>query len=289
MLNPNLVSSVTVDSKGYRMVLHPEHVLAGKPIHIFGFGIENAPGMRIEIRFKLPVYTPEAWHRDPEPWLDEIRDARGVYPMQVLVNGEEYESKEWNPQYEVKTPVGLVGLRACKSGNAAYWEYRCIGGKTFAAALHEAAAKSNDPLACPVVAHYNIHWIVNPACGVRPQLPGRDELIPSRELDKAAEIILAEALKVLREDYAKCVTCVPVYGTTERHYGNVFGFLKSDGPRSPVDMGLAILRAFGWQTHEFIDPATFTYSLGHDDSYTDMSYIAMYCRAAYPHPRTRPR
>lgn len=265
LLDKTLVAWVLIQSKDWAVLLHPEKVLAGKPINIQPPS-HQGPGLRLDLQFKKTVALKE--------WQAQIESARGAYPMKVTLNGHELPIKTWDPELEITTSVGRIGIRRTQNDHSHYntrrrmpiWEHRRMEHDThFYDALVLAAKRMPKPvLAAEMISEYGWYWQVDSASGVRPKLPDRSSLIPSVELNTAAEILMRAVYSHLDGLITHALTNIPDY------------FANTHGPeqwRKQVhkDLGLAqtlyedSLRAYGWRKIEVTDYAS-AYVYNNDDS-----------------------
>jgi len=197
ILSDEFIEGVEYQSLGagnWSMKLTSE-VLEGGPIEVTDMdNSEGRTGMTIILQL----------NKNQEVQESMIQNARELYPFKLTMqdrNGsrEILAKKLWEPTIVLKTTVGTVEvkLRTGHDGGAAViWEYRAIGSKAFTNALAKAVNKSTHPLiAASLFNNINgsarsFSWIVDPASGVRPKLPDRNELVDDRSLGKAAEVIV---------------------------------------------------------------------------------------------------
>ncbi len=231
LMSKDVAAPVVIQSKGWKITLAPERVLAKKPVAIESGSVHT--GMAIEIVMANTIDLAES-----------VEEARGYYPYAVTFNGKPLPVTAWQPEIELGTPVGKVGLRArgpYAPSHAAIWEWRRIDGKAFERALEKATA--GDDLREAIFNRYNIHWIVDPRCGVTPKLPDRNDLSENAALNAAARVTLDVAADYFLAE-GKAITAYWPDSLPRR----------LDGPAwidTPV--GHAVLRQLGWRPAKWED------------------------------------
>lgn len=150
------------------------------------------------------------------PWInqDMIVEARAQYPYGVFYT-EGDKTVELLPRtfgsglIAIETPVGKVEwempyAEGYRHGRAS-WEYVPFFSNHLTRAL-EAAAQVHPLSALAEIAAHSLNiWYVDPACGVRPQLPERSELIDDDALRSATQVVVdcvvSDMLARAKEDF----------------------------------------------------------------------------------------
>ena len=197
ILRPEYCEKVTYRSKNWEMTLTPDDLTRAQAnVKYFEWDI---PGMTITI-----ILTPKADFATKE----SIQRARGRYPMNVtwcsIPGGEIAVTTE--PVLEALcTILNIEGVGALEIGKKdfssynvhfAVWQHAVLKSDALGKALGSAAAKHSS-LAKHIFAHINCVLDVEPASGIRPKLPDRNDLINDHHLDAAAEKIVAQVMDYL--------------------------------------------------------------------------------------------
>jgi len=198
-LRPEYVEKVTYRSRDWQMTLTPAN-LETRDVEV-EYDLESAPGMRVELTLTAKVQFDE----------DDFLRARGLYPMNVSYCGTDKELKELKPKklvdYEpiLDVPgVGRVGFGAFGSEHwsgiesRVVWQYAYSKSLALENALQEAVKALTNPQENSL-AYALFHWhaitlFVDPASGIRPKLPDREEVIDDNHLSDAARKIVRAAL-----------------------------------------------------------------------------------------------
>lgn len=249
LLRPEFVEEVVYTNHGsddWRLTLTPE-ILTGAPAMLERISPNGGPGLTVAMQLA------------PKQRLDEamIARARAFYPMAVRLNGEEIPPhREAQPTVAIDTPVGRLEWtlppRYQGVGTPqAIWECRPIVSHSLSTALRDAAeggphARRNptrpfhELLARRLLSAGSIRWFIDPACGVRPKLPDRSELIRDQHLDTAARELVETLIQHVEER-----TRVASEGWSDRLSHNSYPpgdvpWLEDEGVR------LAVLPHLGW-------------------------------------------
>lgn len=224
LLASDVASAVEAQSCGWRVSLVASQVLAKKPVRVEGGDVQR--GMRIQLILA-----------DAQRVEDDLRAARGYYPFAVAFNGQDMPVTKWQPTWELRTPVGLVGLKRHDYHHAgrfvAIWEHRGIEGSAFSEALGKVAKG----LHTNILRDFRLHWVANPRSGVTPKLPDRNDLNANAALKAAAIIILDSVAAFLRAEAHRAA----------KHWPD----LLSDDIKEPfwllrTSTGKEILAELGW-------------------------------------------
>ena len=145
------------------------------------------------VGFSLTLYLKEQ-HADLK---DEIRQARAFYPFKVTFDGEIIDPALAQHELMINTSVGRVyfnqGDYQKPRTNTAVWEWRDLKSNAFADELNTAFQKQPVCLRSIYDNYPQFTWFVDPACGVTPKLPDRNDLQVDVHLKAACQII-AQAL-----------------------------------------------------------------------------------------------
>ena len=124
---------------------------------------------------------------------DDIQRARAFYPFTVTFNGAVIDAPEIAHDVLFETPVGRVlwkqGSYTDPAAYTAIWEYRDLKAEAFAHALHTAFQQQPREIRAAYDHYPQFVWFVDPACGVTPKLPDRNDLQDDAHLAAAAQII----------------------------------------------------------------------------------------------------
>lgn len=129
-----------------------------------------------------------------EDLVDDIRRARAFYPFTVTFNDQVIAAATIPYAIMLNTPVGRVywreGSHSDGSSRTAIWEYRDLKSNALADAIDEAFRKMPFHLKNLFSGNYpQWTWFIDPACGVTPKLPDRNDLQADAHLAGAAHII----------------------------------------------------------------------------------------------------
>ncbi|MDL1894866.1 hypothetical protein FBQ82_01200 [Anaerolineae bacterium CFX7] len=215
LFNPAYVEWIEVTSRGagnWRMRLTPDNIRRAVQdenawIHVEPISETNdAHGLLVRL------CVTERERRQVN--RDLLVEARAQYPYAVQYT-EDGKTIEVRPRTfssdmnEIETTVGRVEWeipygtgyhrgRAC-------WEYVPFISNHLTAALGEAAQNHPQTALAEIAANSLMIWHIEPACGVRPQLPERSELIQDDALRMAANVIVTsivdDMLARAREDF----------------------------------------------------------------------------------------
>lgn len=215
LFNPAYVEWVEVTSRGavnWRMRLTPDDIRCAVQdenawIHVEPISeMNDAHGLLIRLR------VTERERRQMN--RDLLIEARAQYPYAVQYT-EDGKTMELEPrtfsadvnvvetsvgriEWEIPYGTGYHRGRAC-------WEYVPLLSNHLTAALNEAAQNHAFTALAEIAANSLTIWHIEPACGVRPQLPERSELIQDDALRAAANVIVTsivdDMLARAREDF----------------------------------------------------------------------------------------
>ena len=260
-LRPEFVRQVVYESHGiwnWRLTVTPD-VLGGAPAVLSPLSSDGRTGLSVTLHL-----TREASDL-PLPHL--LREVRGYYPFQLVYedeNGEEQiiaPDAEWGPDLTLHLPQGEFLWHHDEwrtvHRHVVVWEYRGIESATASNALAGAAARH----ACPQLAralcqdsHYR--WFVNPACGVHPKLPDRNEILDDPALHEAADHIVD----------ALVAHVVGQWTDISATWPDRFRLVDIGGrlPSSPEHNWMAyedrlarhLFPLLGWKRIEYLDPAS---------------------------------
>jgi hypothetical protein len=190
---------ITYTSQGagnWRMSMTPD-ALRQCPVTVEELPYAGAPGLTVQLELKPGIPLTEK----------TIRLARQFYPFTATLRVTQKDGEqmlpppdEFEPQLSLLTSAGCVewsnawprseGLYEHQRGYAceAVWEYKRFASPALRQALR-AAAEPRSSLA-KVIAERSLRWSVDPASGVRPKLPDRNELLDDECLAQAAGQLL---------------------------------------------------------------------------------------------------
>lgn len=263
LVSPDDVSSVVVESCGWKIVLRPEHVLAGKDIQVDRGQVTT--GLRVAVRFKVAAPDVEKY----------IKSVRGFYPMAVFLNGCEIPSN-WKPEIEIDSPVGKLGIGKHSQVSRVFWEYQCIPHPSdFIQSLRQ-EARALGEFSQAVIDHWAVDWLINPDCGVRPKLPDRESLVPGPYLNHAARVIVRIVTDAVRAGCAKILRGFPDEGWERNEWNNRVLASIPKGARE------AVLKELGWKCERFDDPSSFSAWTRDGDWDCSCDQIIAWSKAAKP-------
>lgn len=135
---------------------------------------------------------------------DLIERARGLQPFKVKFNGDVIDPY-WmgTVLFEMDTRVGRVVLvddLLDRRKRRPVWEHRWIDSAHFGNALHAAIDGRKGQALPRALGDLAWYWFVRPETGVRPKLPGRDELIESEALRRCADALVEEVTAFLQRE-----------------------------------------------------------------------------------------
>lgn len=242
LLNPELFAQVEVESCGWKVTLNPL-TATKEPIPVRASPVTTGLQIRLLARDK---------HRA----LDEdLQEARGYYPFQVMFNGEPVPPQTPPSDLMVETSAGRVHWSASgrlnyrlDRGCTAVWEHRAIHSPLLYETLLRAA--QGDDLLEALLRHSSaaLTWFIEPGCGVRPKLPDRNELAQSAQLESAARRILEAVRERLMAIAREASTAWPRQFTDIPH-----GL-----PRWMSPLSDEVVTALGWTRERVEDAASFT-------------------------------
>ena len=288
-LRPEFVRWVVYESHGagnWRLTVTPD-VLAGGPAVLSRLSSNGWTGMSVTLNL-----TPETvdFH-----FPDLLRRARGYYPFRLVYQDEQGQEQiitpyyDWEPDLVLDLPEGRLqwqhdAFRYVRR-HETVWEYRPLESAAVSKALaHAAECHVYPELARAVTVDSHYRWFVNPACGVRPKLPDRNEILEDPSLHTAAEHIVDALVKRMIELWTEIVA-----GWPDR-------FRLSDVGRplpSPVEyawmaheerLARHLFPLLGWKRVEYLDPAsTHWYAIDDGDGHyleQDQEILIRYDRTA---------
>jgi len=197
ILRPEYCERVTYRSKNWEMTLAPDNLTRAQADVLYHE--EQVAGMTITI-----TLTPKADFANQ----GSIQRARGRYPINVV--WQELPKKEvaitTEPVLEaIWTVMDIKGIGMLEIGKKnfsgynvqfAVWQHAILKSDALEKALENAAAKHSD-LAKQIFSHINCVLNAEPASGIRPKLPDRNDLISDHHLDTAAEKIVTDVMEHL--------------------------------------------------------------------------------------------
>lgn len=233
LFNPAYVEWIEITSRGagnWRMRLTPNDIRRTVEdeqawIQVERNGeLEGAHGLCV----RLGVNEREMRRLDRET----IVEARAQYPYTVLYTEEEMNFEILPRNYgsnliAIETQVGLVEWempwgegyhrgRAC-------WEFVPLYSDHLNKALEEAAQDHHLAALAEMAAHSLTMWYIHPVCGVRPQLPERNELIDDAALHVAASVIVesivGDMLARAQEDFRDAPARIQSARCVQEPYG----------------------------------------------------------------------
>jgi hypothetical protein len=123
----------------------------------------------------------------------DVQRARAFYPFTVTFNDVVVEARSIASDVLFETPVGRVlwkqGTYTDPAAYTAVWEHRDLKAEAFAHALHAAFQQQPRELRAAFDHYPQFVWFVDPACGVTPKLPDRNDLQDDAHLAAAARLI----------------------------------------------------------------------------------------------------
>jgi hypothetical protein len=203
---------ITYTSQGagnWRMSITPD-VLRRYPVTVEDLPDIGVSGLTVQLELKPGIPLTEK----------TIRLARQFYPFTATLRNAQKEGEqtlpppdELEPQLSLLTSAGRVEWsNAWPRSEARYeyqrgyaceavWEYKRFASPALRKALRT-AAEARSSLA-KVIAERSLRWAVDPASGVRPKLPDRNELLDDEPLAQAAgQILDALEARMLQEVHA---------------------------------------------------------------------------------------
>jgi hypothetical protein len=125
--------------------------------------------------------------------VDDIQRARAFYPFTVTFNDVIVEARALARDVLFETPVGRVlwrqGSYTDPASYTAVWEYRDLKSEAFAHALTAAFHEQPREIRAAFDHYPQFIWFIDPACGVTPKLPDRNDLQDDAHLAAAAHLI----------------------------------------------------------------------------------------------------
>jgi len=193
-LRPEYVRKVVYESSGrwnWRLTVTPE-VLTG--------GAATLTELPSDARCALSVRLHLA---DSLAGLDLaplLRRCRGYYPFKLVfrdATGKEQcidPDHEWQPELVLDLPVGRFEWNSRQwyhhRRHETVWEYRRISSEAVERALRSAADRQTHPALAHALVDAQFRWFIDPACGVRPKLPDRHDILEDLALAQAARLIV---------------------------------------------------------------------------------------------------
>lgn len=260
-LRPEFVHQVVYESHGtwnWRLTVTPD-VLAGAPAILSALCSNGASGLAVTLHL-----TP---HTADLPFAYLLRQARGFYPFRLTFENEDGQAEiispyeEWEPDLTLHLHQGTLQWHHHEwrsvHRHQAVWEYRPIDSEAVAKALAAAAHEH----ACPELAHAltqdsHYRWLIDPACGVRPKLPDRNEILDDPALHQAARQIVDALVAHVLGQWREISAVWP-----ERfRLADVGGALPAPHACSWMAYEERLARhlfpLLGWKRVEYLDPAS---------------------------------
>ncbi|MBM3121187.1 MAG: sensor histidine kinase [Chloroflexi bacterium] len=260
-LRPEFVQQVVYESRGiwnWRLTVTPE-VLAGAPALLSALSSNGASGLAVTLHL-----TPQT---ADVPFSYLLRQARGFYPFRLTFENGDGQAEtispheDWEPDITLQLPQGSLQWHHHEwrsvHRHQAVWEYRPIESEAVAKALATAARMH----ACPQLAHAltqdsHYRWFIDPACGVRPKLPDRNEILDDPALHQAArhivDALVAHVLGQWRE-----ISCV---WPDRFRLADIGRALPTPDTSSWMAYEERLARhlfpLLGWKRVEYLDPAS---------------------------------
>jgi len=201
------------------------------------------------------------------PFSYLLRQARGFYPFRLTFENGDGQAEtispheDWEPDITLQLPQGSLQWHHHEwrsvHRHQAVWEYRPIESEAVAKALATAARMH----ACPQLAHAltqdsHYRWFIDPACGVRPKLPDRNEILDDPALHQAArhivDALVAHVLGQWRE-----ISCV---WPDRFRLADIGRALPTPDTSSWMAYEERLARhlfpLLGWKRVEYLDPAS---------------------------------
>ncbi len=215
LFNPAYVEWIEVTSRGagnWRMRLTPEDIRRAVQDEEAWIPVEPISETNDAHGLLIRLCVAERERRQVN--RDLLVEARAQYPYAVQYT-EDGKTMELTPRTfssdvnVVETSVGRIEWEIPYGTGyhrgRAYWEYVPFFSNHLTAALNEAAQNHALTALAEIAANSLAIWHINPACGVRPQLPERSELIQDDALRAAANVIVTsitdDMLARAREDF----------------------------------------------------------------------------------------
>ncbi|ASN83151.1 ATP-binding protein (plasmid) [Deinococcus ficus] len=186
VLNPDFASHVRYTSGSWAVELTPEDFASGRPLPVQTAAF--TPGFEVAVTLKQ-VHDLKAM----------IAQRRGYAPITVRFQGEEIPARVPHGRV-IDTPVGPLWFARDASFHdhpTGIWESFPTG-----ASQVYARAAALDPVVRAFVGKHHLCWQIDPACGVRPILPDRTQLIEDQALDRAAQVLSDSILALVTGTYS---------------------------------------------------------------------------------------
>jgi len=253
------ITHVTVASwthaRAWRMSFTPEQALARQEIPVCELSAPlTESGTLVSLTLGDPLdellgIETDRWTSD-EPTtiitLKPIRLARALYPFTLTVTLDGIATdipvyRSWEPTLTVTlAPFGTLEWHIGNTFKSAYAEASWDYGVFRSTALNAAIGKVKSPWVKFLNEKGEFRWLIDPACGVRPVLPGRNELVDNVALFAAASAMtsaLADQLKATVEQIAPAWPDGLEYSL----------LVKLNGPVWMTNYALDIVGLLGWQ------------------------------------------
>lgn len=268
-LRPEFVRKVVYESYGewnWRLTVTPD-VLGGGPAFLSPRSSNGWTGLSVTLHLAPGSVSL------PLPYL--LRQARGYYPFQLVYqdeNGQEeliLPYQEWEPDLTLHLPQGVFHWHHSEwravHRHEAVWEYRPIESHSVSRALAQAADHHAHPeLARALTQDSHCRWFVNPACGVRPKLPDRNEMLDDPALHRAAEHIVDALVQRTLDLWGQIAVAWP----DRFRLCDVGGSLPAPDECKWMAYEERLARhlfpELGWKRVEYLDPASTSW-YSHDD------------------------
>lgn len=180
VLNPAFSAAVTYRSRDWQFTLTPDAFQNAEPTPVEA--AQFIPGFQVTLHLREPLTEPA--------FLATLTARRGYAPARVSLNGQDVPPTAPTGT-RVETPIGPVYLARRTYGAAlpatAVWEHFPLSAQALLTRLREVST----PLVKAAVSRYDLLILLDPACGVRPKLPDRNDLLDDDALRAAATALAA--------------------------------------------------------------------------------------------------
>lgn len=260
-LRPEFVRQVVYESHGawnWRLTVTPD-VLSGKPAILSQLSSNGWTGLSVALH--LAPETADLY------FPDLLRRARGFYPFRLLYQDEHGQEQaitpnfEWEPDLVLDLPEGHFQWHHSTwryhRRKEAVWEYRPIDSGVVAEALAEAARNHVHPdLARALADDSHYRWFVNPACGVLPKLPDRNEILDDSALRRAAANIVEALVKRVLDIWSEIVVEWPDWFQLSDLGRPLYTPAECIWMAHEERLARHLFPVLGWKRVEYVEPAS---------------------------------
>jgi hypothetical protein len=192
-LRPEYVQMVVYESHGrwnWRLTVTPE-VLTGGAAILTELASDGWCGLSVRLNLADSLAALDL--------AQLLMRCRGYYPFKLVFRNAAGEEEridpeyEWQPELVIDLPVGRFEWNSRQwyhRRHETVWEYRRISSEAVERALKSAAERQTHPALAQALVDAQFRWFIDPACGVRPKLPDRHEILDDLALAQAAQAIV---------------------------------------------------------------------------------------------------